>query len=429
MNYRPVSLLHFLSQVFEKCMYTRINHFVVSNSILNSSQFGFLKGYSTSDAILNLTEFIYNSLDSGEIAINIFIDFKKAFDTLNHEILFQKLHKYGIRGSSLDLIRDYFSRRTQCVRVGSICSSISDIKLGVPQGSVLGPLFFLLYINDISNISNSIFTTLFADDTTISFKFQSALDIENSVNFNLLLLHRWTVCNRLTVNITKTFFNIITNRRLPCGFFPLNLHLNGHYISYKSKEKFLGLIFDDQLKFKPHISEVERKISKSIGILYRLRSSVPNETLRLLYFAFIYPYLTYCNIIWAGTFPCHLENLSILQKKAVRIINNAPFLAHTNDLFLNSHLLKLKDIHKLSVCIYMFKQANLTQFHRDHNYSTRNSHLLLPTYRRLSLTQHSITYTGPSIWNSLPSEIKSLSTVDSFKSMLKKYFISFYGVT
>ena len=237
-----------------------------------------------------------------------------------------------MRGNTLNLFASYLENRTQCVRVGDETSSVSSISLGVPQGSILGPILFLIYINDISEVSDAIFPTIFVDDTTLTFKFKVFENIENSCNFNLKLLHDWTTCNRLTANFNKTYYNIVTNCSLPRGFFPLNLHINGNFFSCKSVGKFLGVVFDDQLKFNFHVSEIESKISKSIGILHRLRKLVPSETLKTLYFSFVYPYLTYRNMIWCA--------LKILQKRAARIINAAPYLAHSNQLFFNSQLLK-----------------------------------------------------------------------------------------
>ena len=153
---------------------------------------------------------------------------------------------------------------------------------------------------------------------------------------------------------------------------------------------------------------------------------VPSETLKTLYFSFIYPYLTYCNIIWGGTFSGHLEGLKTLQKRAVRIINAAPYLAHSNELFFNSHLLKLDDIHKLSVASFMFKHNSRELYNRNHNYATRNSNLLLPFYRRLTSTQHSLNYIGPIVWNSLPDYIRSANSIESFKFFLKNHLISAY---
>ena len=208
------------------------------------------------------------------------------------------------------------------------------------------------------NISTRFQTLLFADDTTLSFRGKNLLELSHFCNDELLNFNKWSIANKLSISTEKTSFNIITN--LEIDFTAFDIKLNGSSLTYKNNITYLGLILDDKLKFSTHINHVCKKVSKSIGILNRLKSSVPLFTLKLLYHALVYPYLNYCNIIWGNTFSNHLYPLNILQKKVLRIINNKPFCFHTNDLFLNNNILKLSDIYNLNVACCMYKLGDLS---------------------------------------------------------------------
>ena len=290
-NYRPISILPFLGNFFERCIYNRLYDFSIKFSLFTSKQFGFLRNKSTSLAIANLTEYLYDVLDSRDISCNIFIDLRKAFDTIPHRILLNKLELYGIRGLPLDLLTDYLTDRLHCVRIGNTTSSPRPINIGVPQGSILGPLLFILYINDLPNISNLFHPTIFADDTTISIRDSSPTELVLKCNDVLEKLHDWTTCNRLSINYEKTFYMLTTNQTFtePFG----NISINGHELDFRSEGKFLGIIFDNKLKFNHHTKYICNKISKSIGIIHRLKAFLPTRCLFSLYHSFIYPYLTY----------------------------------------------------------------------------------------------------------------------------------------
>ena len=202
-NYRPVSILPVFSKVFEKLMYCRLISFINKYKILYKYQFGFRAKHSTNMALILLIDKISNALNNGDVACGVFLDFSKAFDTVNHDILLDKLCNYGIRGICLKWIKDYLCNREQYVSYDNTCSEKCKILCGVPQGSILGPLMFLLYINDLSSVSKIVFTILFADDRSVFVTGKNIDNLIETMNNELEKLVEWLYINKLSLNIKK----------------------------------------------------------------------------------------------------------------------------------------------------------------------------------------------------------------------------------
>ena len=332
-----------------------------------------------------------------------------------------------MRGVALRWFSSFLSNRKHFVKINNSVSNQKTLNIGVPQGSLISLLLFLLYINDLPNFSSSVFPILFADDTTLCFSGPILSDLIVSCNRELSKFKTWAVANRLSLNVDKTNYMIISNRNR--NIVPCVISINNLPLEYKSNVKFLGVILDDNLKFNNHIKLICTKISKSIGILNSIKHFVPTELLHNLYFSFIYPYLNYCVVIWGGTFSTHLQPLRVIQKRAIRTVNKKPYLHHTNPLFFHSALLKLDDIFKLKICNYLYKNNLTITFYRHHDYGTRFANLLLPVYQRLTATQRSINFIGPSIWNLLPQDLKESPSIHSFNRRLREYFIEAYGTS
>jgi len=418
-NYRPISVLPLLAKIIEKCMHNRLTTFFEQCSILSESQYGFKKGVSCSDAIVSLTEFIYKSLNEKKFVITLFMDLKKAYDTVNHDILLKKLEAYGIRGEILKWFESYLSDRKQRVKIGEVYSEWKSITIGVPQGSVLGSLLFLVYINDLPLISPMFHTVLFADDTCLTLADENYSSLMENFNSELENVYAWLIANRLSLNFEKTVCINFSTRKYDDDS---PLVLNGLSFTSVNKTKYLGVIIDKNLSFSHHIEYVSNKLSKNIGILYRLSSNSPSYIVRQVYHAIVLPYLSYCNVIWGGTAKCHLDKLLILQKRAVRIVSNAGYRDHTEPLFKSESLLNIYKLYKFMCCLYVFKKRDNYQL--AHNvYDTRNSYSMLVTFQRLTTCKKSIYYSAPPIFNTIPTERTSILSLNKFKSELKNYLI------
>lgn len=406
-NYRPVSVLSVFSKVFERLMYNRLMEYISNHNVLYNFQFGFRQDHSTEIALTVFIDKVMNALDNGQHVIGIFLDLAKAFDTVNHEILIKKLRHYGIRGNALEWFRSYLSGRTQIVKF-TIDSDEKEIVCGVPQGSILGPLCFLLYVNDLASVSDLLYSVMFADDTNMFAQGKNLCALENAINDELKKVVKWLYTNKLSLNIGKTHCMIFTNCRQLCNRVG-NIYINGVNIETVSQTKFLGVLIDNKLKWSTHIEYISAKIAKGIGIIRKTKVILDKDTLLTLYYTFIYPYLSYCNIIWGKASNVYLSCLYILQKRILRLICNTHFLAHSAPLFKSCKVMTIYDINLYCTALYMFKVKNnkvpecigkMFKLQSDvHAIHTRQAHLYhLPLYRTEKM-KNTITYLGPYIWN------------------------------
>lgn len=392
-------------------------------------------------ALLDFYDKISRYIDSNEYVIGVFIDLQKAFDTLDHVILLQKLNFYGIRGLALQWFTSYLQDRKQCVSIGNSVSSLQIITGGVPQGSILGPLLFLLYINDIVNSSKVLQFTLFADDTNLLHHNTCLLSLVNQLNTELDHLSVWFKANKLSLNGKKTKFILFGNKHLSGNDLSI-LHINIDNVNIErvAHIKFLGVFIDCKLKWHIHVLETAKKLSRGIAILKKTKHYLPLNVRLNLYYAFIYSYLSYCNIVWGSASTGILDSLFKLQKKAVRIISKSDYLAHTGPLFYSLSLLKLADIHKLQICLFILKCKYLHATHPallfyqhflfaniNKNYNTRSNPMNLAiSFCKSSIRKNAILFSGPQIWNSLPEHLKNIASFSLFKSQFIGHFCSSY---
>ena len=406
-NYRPVSLLCVISKVFEKVMYNRLIDFLETFAILNNSQFGFRKMHSTYMALMTLMNRLISSLENDEYILGIFLDFSKAFDTVDHVILLKKLAHYGIRGTALKWFESYLSNREQYVTYNGISSSKQRIECGVPQESILGALLFLIYINDLCLVCKHTSAILFADDTNLFTSGKDLKSLESTTNSELSHISLWLKVNKLSLNIKKTHYMILCRRKKLCH--DVKLLIDGQAINEVQKTKFLGIIIDNQLTWKWHINYIAGKIARGIGMLIKARQFLNKIGLMSLYYSFIYPYLTYCNHIWGATYKTRLKRLVILQNKAIRVLAQAGNRTSSDPLYKKLNIMKLENINTYLIGRFMFcvsidivPQLFGSLFRKNnefHNYETRSAHHLHLPSVKLDLSKTGIKYRGAIVWN------------------------------
>ena len=435
-NYRPISLLPTFSKILERVIYNRLYEHLLKNKILAKEQFGFRPLHSTELALLHTLEQILTSLDNKETVMALYIDLSKAFDSLDHTIMLHKLEHYGVRGIPLNWFKNYLTDRKQYTSFNGSNSNILPLTCGVPQGSILGPLLFLIYVNDIINTSSLLRFVLYADDTNILFSHSNETTLYNVVNSELIYVCDWFKANKLQMNADKTKYMIFRSSK-KCKPSHLNLVIDNDAIKQVDNTNFLGVIIDDKLTWTKHVNIIHGKISMTIGIMRKLRSVLPLDTLFMLYNAFVLPHLNYCSLVWSGTSLNNLQRLNVLQKKAIRLCSNAHYLAHSTPLFKDLYTLTIFDHLSLKTGLFMYKYFNaLLPVVFDncfklnsaiHKFDTRNKHDIVLPYCRLSMKQNnSIIFKGAKFWNALNPMFKKVNTQNTFKSKYKFYLINAY---
>jgi hypothetical protein len=432
-NYRPISILTSLSKVFEKIFYKRLYNFLTAQNILYLYQFGFRNKHSTSLATLTYIDKIISSLENREYAISIFLDFSKAFDTVDHSILLKKLEFYGVRGVSLSWIKSYLSDRQQYTSYNNSYSESQMISCGVPQGSILGPLLFLIYINDLANVSEKIFLLMFADDSTCTISGKDLNQLKCLANSELKKVSLWLKANRLSLNISKSNFMIFSpNKNTPLDDF--TLVIDNQPINRISNTKFLGVIIDDNLKWDAHILHIKNKISKVIGIMFKVRHKLDKPHLLSIYNTLALPHLLYCNIVWSVANKSYLETLFRCQKKITNCICSRKDKKFSDDLLRTLSILDIYQLSTYSTCLFMYKffTGNLPSLfdnyfvysHDVHNYNTRRPVSLHPPLFRSNLSKYFIKYRGVVVWNELTKLFDVNVKMSTFKKNVKTSIIN-----
>ena len=297
-NYRPISVLPVISKLFEKLVFNQLYQYMKENGLFTSDQSGFLRLHSTLTCLLKMSDDWYTGLDLGKLVGLVFIDLKKAFDTVDHDILCKKLELYGVQLRELSWFRSYLSNRTQFCRVNGVDSDVGEIEVGVPQGSCLGPLLFLIYINDLPQAVQGSSVTMYADDTSLCHQSHDLTQLNEAINSDLTKLESWLQGNKLSLNVAKTHSMLISTKQkhksLKGQNESLELKIRDNELKVVQKTKYLGLQIDCSLDWKEQIKAVSTKVSRAIGFLRHAKSFLPMASLKTLYTGIVEPHFRYC---------------------------------------------------------------------------------------------------------------------------------------
>ena len=444
-NYRPVSLLTAFSKLIEKLMFNKLISFLNSNSSLYKHQYGFRAKHSTVHPIIHLLNHCAECTNktNPEFTLAIFCDLSKAFDVISHDILLHKLNSYGIRGIANKWFQSYLSDRSQYIELEGIHSSHMPIRCGVPQGSILGPLLYLIYVNDIYKSCDGNIVS-FADDTTLYMSNSDLAQLFTDTNRQINELFSWFCANKLSLNANKTKYIVIRPKHKKCDLNGLNISIDnipliriGNDCDEKAA-KFLGLFIDEHLTWKHHIAHVNTKVSKILFLIKQAKNILPKDSLRTLYFALVHSHYSYGLLTWGNASKSALQRSIILQKRAVRVINNARYNSHTDPLFKASGILKLNDLYEYQCLMFMFDYiacklpisfSGIFKYNRDNPDSrlTRQSDMFHIARCPLKFAQNLPLYTLPEIWNKQARSFTDINLSRSrFKYQTKNKFLASY---
>jgi hypothetical protein len=418
-NYRPISILPILSKLLEKIINSQVLDYFENYSlkITAENQFGFRRKRGTSDAIRTLLDTFYDGLSEKKLTIGVFIDFSKAFDTIDHSLLLKKLAAYGFSTNTLNWFKSYLSNRYQQVVINNEISNKMKILCGVPQGSVLGPTLFIIFINEVNQITKHMYPILYADDTNLFYETTTITEqVIESINEDLDHFYNWALNNKLCINIEKTNFMIIRRPRDP-DTPDIELKMGNSILKKVNSTKFLGIILDECLNYSLHIDFVCKKLRSKIGTFFKVSQLLPKEQLITMYYSFINSQILYGLEFYGHSTNYNLNKIFILQKRYIRIIHRVPRLTHTLPLFEQSRILNVYKLFKLKLSVHGFKLFNqLSDSSSTPAHQTRTAHLniQMPSYKN-TYQQKTSTYSSSQTWNSLPPELRSVETLAGFR--------------
>lgn len=427
-NYRPISILSVLSKVLEKLLVTRLANFLRHHDLLYNRQYGFREGASTWTAACELVDEIYGAMEERNIEGVLFLDLKKAFDTIDHQVLLRKLEYYGIRGTANDLLRSYLTGRKQYVLVNGATSILKDVTVGVPQGSNVGPLLFLLYINDLANLKLNGHPRLFADDTSLSYQKSNANLIILQMKEDLAILQQYFDENMLSLNLSKTKFMLFHSPRLRIPRHA-DLIVNSTKIDKVYSFKYLGLTFDPNLHWHEHIFKLQREISVFCGVLRKISQYMPRKERLTMYYAFVQSKLQYLVSIWGAASKTSLRSLQSTQNRCLKVVYNRPLLYPTIRLFKESaeSIIPIAGLREKECLVQMHNI--LTNPRTLHNqplqqtssrYALRSQAVLAISRPRTEAGKKCFLYYGACQYNALPLHIKDERNMPRYKKNVLK---------
>ena len=427
-NYRPIAILPCVSKVLEKIVQKQLTSYLKTNNLLSTAQSGFRDKHSTTTALLRVTDDWLLAIDRGLYTGAIFIDLKKAFDTVDPFIMLQKLKRMGFSDASLAWFRSYLTNRKVGTLFNSSMSNFSDIHHGVPQGSILGPVLFVIYINDIVRQVKNCRIHLYADDTVLYFSHKDPIHIENVLNNDFKRVYDWMCVNKLSLNLQKTESFLIGSRSSLSRRNTLRIKLCGQEIKHKETVKYLGVTLDQQLKWDVHINALCGKTCKLVKYFGRLRHVLNETCLKLLYNSLVLPLFDYADLIYDSATMKYTSQLQKIQNRAGRIILGINPYKHVSNheihQILNWDSLNTRRKKHLNSmvfkCLHDYSAPYLKESFNfmSRNYSLRSNGTLSLPKPKTEYCRRMFSYRGACYYNELPSEPKCCSSVTSFNKMI-----------
>ena len=422
-NYRPISLLPLPGKILEKIVHSKMTQFLETNNILCQEQCGFRKGRSTVDSIVNLTNAIFNSINNHEACMAVFIDLKKAFDTINHTILISKLEYMGIGGNLLLWVTNYLHDRSQRTLANNSLSNPLTITCGVPQGSILGPLFFIAYINDVKDYLNDSEFGLYADDTVLFSHADNKNLLQLKLQDKLKSFHEWSLKNALTINILKTKFMVFGTRSRLKKLKDTILTVNGQPLQQVPSFKYFGITLDSTLSFSNHISTVLNSVSHKAYILSKIRRFITTRSAIKIYKSMVIPYFDYTDIVYDKANQNDLNKLQRMQNKCLKICLLKDMRTDTDIIHSTVKTAKLEFRRKVHLRNYMYSKLHVDTLLDDVlvNTRARDAPLFKVITPTLETFKRSVLYNGALEWNNLSTVLRNANHILSFKLQQKKW--------
>ena len=434
-NYRPVSILSSLSKILERAVHGQLKDYLVRRDLIYQNQSGFRGGFSTDTCLIGLTDYVKCEMGKGRLVGMVLLDLRKAFDTVNHDIMIEKLRAFGI--GSTDWFQSYLSGRQQTVDVNGKCSAFLDISCGVPQGSILGPLLFLLYVNDM-HISVSCKLALYADDSALIFSHTDWKVIQDTLSFELGNCHNWLLDNKLSLHVGKTECIVFGTGRRLSGIGDFRVECGGTSVKRVNSVDYLGVRLNGNMNGKDHAENVVKKCAGRLSFLYRKASFLDFHCRKLLTSALIQPYFDYCASSWYEGVPQRLKlKFDVLQRRMVRFIHSQGPMEHIGlrDFGALSWL-TVPDRARYFRLLHVFRirsglsPSYLSDHFRPlssiHTYGTRGSSHDYHVSKEISLSPSSFAYMAITNWNALPDSLKGIQSLSVFKAKLKHFLLSHY---
>nr|CAI5827938.1 unnamed protein product [Callosobruchus analis] len=424
-NYRPISILNSFSKIFEHVVCAQLTDFMDKCNLFSNTQHGYIKGRSSISALYQFTQEILTNIENKNLAMGLFLDLSKAYDCLNHTILYDKLDRYGMRANTLDWIKSYLTNRQQRVIIKNDCNIVkSDIictNVGVPQGSVLGPILFVIYINDLNNSTRQMNFTItnYADDTSLLISDKSTVGLGYNGEKAFDSVRQWFTMNKLHLNQDKTNLIIFRTKRSHADM-PQSFDLSGTSIPLSQQTKLLGIYLDEFMSWSPHINNTALKLSSiSYGIRV-LSKYLKLECLKILYYANFESILRYGIILFGCS--SDMQKVFIIQKRTIRAMMHMKFNQTCKGVFKSVGLMTAYAIYIFECIMFTVKNREKFRTQNDHLYSTRATNVLLPPHR-LTLTEKNCFYMCAKFYNKLPISLKTISTTSQLKKHLKEFLI------